>query len=324
MKEKELRHINGKKIRRQYFNIPLIIMYSMMFSIPYAIFTISWCIGKSESYASPSTIWTSILVCFVFSLPLLVLRAFNKHCFGRIICVLNEEGIYYSNNRKLCWDTIEKIEYAIDSKPRYKNDKGEAFRVIVYTQGGKHIVLAKAPLYIISRIKKYKKELDIKIMGATSLLPGILIIAAILLVCPFYVVLLRNAPGTSVAQFVILAIICLVLGIIRIPIFNKYNIRYRFWSKILPKKWLSYIILGFYYSSFFIALLILFYFPNWVMVSLIGVYLGVVQPPIPSKHGSSRVNHMPSYQQLYETYITNADFWKERIERSNAKRSKEK
>ncbi len=310
MKEKDLRHIDGRKIRRQYFNIPLIILYSMMFAIQYAIFTISWCIGKSDASASPSTLWTSIWVCFVFSLPLLVLRTFNKHCFGRIICVFNEEGIHYSNKGNLCWDTIEKIEYVIDSKPRYKNDTGKAFRVIVYTQGGKHVVLENAPLYIVSRIKKYKKELNVKILGATSLLPGILIMAAILLTCPFYVVLLRNAPGASVAHFIVLAIIWLLLSVIRTSIFDSYNIRYRFWSKILPKKWLSYIILGFYYSSFFMALLILFYFPNWVVVSLLGIYLGVVQLPISSKYGSSRVNHIPSYQQLYEMYITNADFWK--------------
>ena len=316
MKEKDLRHIAGKKIRRQYFNVPLIILYSMMLAIPYAILTISWCIGKSDSYASPSIFWTSIWVFFVFSLPLLILRAFNKHCFGRIICVINEEGIYYSNKGKLCWDTIEKIEYVIDSKPRYKNDTGKAFRVIVYTQGGKHIVLANAPLYIVSRIKKYKKGLNIKIIGATSLLPGVLIMAAILLVCPFYVVLMKKAPGASGAHFIVLAIILILLSIIRTLIFDTYNIRYRFWRKILPKKFLSYIILGFYYSSFFVALLVLSYFPNWVVVSLLGVYLGIVEPPIPSKYGSSRYRALPTYDQLYEIYITKADYWEERIQKN--------
>ena len=324
VEENKLKYIDGKKIRRQYFNIPLIILYSLALAIPYAILTISWCIGKSDSYASPSTLWTSIWVCFVFSLPLLILRILNKHYFGRIICVLNEEGIHYSNKGKLCWDTIEKIEYVIDSKPRYKNDTGKAFRVIVYTQGGKYIVLANAPLYIVSRIKKYRKELDLKILGATSLLPVTLVMAAILILCPFYVVLLRNAPGTPLSHFVVLVIIWFLLSIIRTPIFDIYNIRYRFWCKILPKKWLSYIILGFYYSSFFIALLVLSYVPNWFVVSLLGVYLGVVQPPIPSKYGSSRYRFIPSYDQLYEIYITKADFWKERIERSKAKKSNKK
>lgn len=320
--ESNLKHIDGIKIRRQYFNIPLIILYSLMLAIPYAIFVISLCMGKFGSYEWPSTLWTSIWVCFFFSLPLLVLRTLNKHCFGRIICVLNEEGIHYSNKGKLRWETIEKIEYVIDTKPRYKSDTGKSFRVIVYTQNGKHVILANVPLYIVSRIRKYQKELNVKILGATSLLPGVLIMAAILLACPFYVVLLRNAHGVTVSHIIVLAVIWGVLGIIRTPIFDIYNIRYRFWRKLLPNKYLSYIVLGCYYPSFFIALLILFYFPNWAVVSLLGVYLGIVQPPIPSKYGSNRYRFIPTYDQLYEIYITKADFWEERIARSNAKRSK--
>lgn len=314
--------MEGKKIRRQYFNVPLIILCSLMLAIPYFIFIISLCIGKFDSYEWPSAFWTSIAVCFFFSLPLFVLHTLNKHCFGRTICVLNEEGIHYSNKGKLRWETIEKIEYVIDSKPRYKSDTGKACRAIVYTQGGKHVVLANAPLYMVSCIKKYQKGLDVKILGATSLLSTTLVVAVILLLCPFYVVLLRNAPGASVAHMITLAIIFAILGTIRILIFDMYDIQYRFWSKVLPKKWLSYMILGCYYSSFFIVLLVLFYFPNWVVVSLLGIYLGIVQPPIPSRCGSSRYHFMPSYNQLYETYITKADLWKERIEKNNAKRSK--
>lgn len=323
MEENKLKHIDGKKIRRQYFNVPLIILYSLMLAIPYAIFTISLCIGKFDSYEWPSTFWTSIWVCFFFSFPLLVLRTLNKHFFGRIICVLTEEGIHYPKGY-LRWETIEKIEYAIDTKPRYKSDTPKAFRAIIYTQGGKHIVLNNSPLYILSRAKKYDKGLDIQISGATSLLSVTLLMAAIISFCPFYVVLLRNSPGASGTHFIVLAVIWGVLGIIRTYIFDTYSIRYRFWRRILPKKWLSYIILGCYYSSFFAVILVLSYFPNWVMVSLLGIYLGVVQPPISSKYGSSRFNHTLTYEQLYEIYINKADFWEKNIEKSKEKRSKKK
>ncbi len=322
MRENNLKCIQGKKIRRQGFNIPLIILYSMMFAIPYGIFAISLCMGKLDIYGVPSTFWTAVLVCFLFSVPFLVLRLLNKHFFGEIICVLNEEGIYYANKGKLCWDSIEKIEYAIDSKPRYKSDSGKVQRAIIYTHGGKHVVLEKAPVYIISSIKRYKKSFDVKITGVSSLVPPVLLMATILLLCPFYVVLLRNAPGVTASHLIVLVIIWVVLGIVRTPIFDVYNIRYRFWSKLLPKKHLSYIVLGFYYSSFFIALIILFYFPNWVVVSLLGIYLGVVQPPIPSKYGSNRYRFLPSYDQLYEIYSNKADFWEERIAKRNTNKSK--
>ena len=323
MQENSLKCIQGKKIRRQGFSIPLIILYSMMFAIPYCIFAISWCVGKLDTYGSPSTFWTSVLVCFLFSVPFLVLRSLNKHFFGKIICVLDKEGIYYANKGKLCWDSIEKIEYVIDSKPRYKGDSKKTWRAIIYTHDGKHVVLEKAPLYIISSIKKYQKGLDVKIIGANSLVTPILIMATILLICPFYVVLLISAPeGVTIPHIIVMMIICVALGIVRLPIFDAYDIQYRFWSKLLPKKPLSHIVLGFYYSSYFIALIILFYFPNWVVVSLLGIYLGIVQPPIPSKNGSSRYRIIPSYKQLYEIYITQADFWEERIAKRKANKGK--
>ena len=185
------------------------------------------------------------------------------------------------------------------------------------------MVLEKAPLYIISSIKKYQKSLDVKIIGANSLVTPILIMATILLICPFYVVLLRSAPeGVTIPHIIVMMIICVALGIVRLPIFDAYDIQYRFWSKLLPKKLLSHIVLGFYYSSYFIALIILFYFPNWVVVSLLGIYLGIVQPPIPSKNGSSRYRSIPSYKQLYEIYITQADFWEERIAKRKANKGK--
>ena len=323
MQENSLKCIQGKKIRRQGFSVPLIILYSMMFAIPYCIFAISWCVGKLDTYGSPTTFGTSVLLCFLFSVPFLILRPLNKHFFGKIICVLDEEGIYYANKGKLCWDSIEKIEYVIDSKPRYKSDLGKTWRVIIYTHGGKHVTLEKAPLYIISSIKKYQKSLDVKIIGTRSLILPVLIMATIVLVCPFYVVLLRSAPGgVTIPHIIFMMIICVALGIVRMPIFDAYDIQYRFWSKLLPKKLLSHIVLGFYYSSYFIALIILFYFPNWVVVSLLGIYLGIVQPPIPSKNGSSRYRTIPSYKQLYEIYITQADFWEERIAKRKANKGK--
>ncbi len=321
MRENNLKCIQGKKIRRQGFIIPLTILYSMMLAIPYSIFAISWCMGKLDTYGSPTTFWTSVLVCFLFSVPFLVLRSLNKYFFGKIICVLNDEGIYYANKGKFGWDSIDKIEYVIDSKPRYKGDSGKTWRAIIYTHGGKHVVLEKAPLYIMSSIKRYQKSFDVKTIGASTLVSPVLIMATILLLCPFYVVLLRKAPGATTPHIIVLVIIWVVLGIVRAPIFDTYNIRYRFWSRLLPKKRLSHIVLGFYYSSFFIALIILLYFPNWVVVSLLGVYLGIVQPPIPSKYGSSRYRFLPSYDQLYEIYITQADFWEERIAKRNENKS---
>ena len=274
-----------------------------MLWIPYAIITFSLCDGDANFYEWPSVISMSLLICFSFSLPFLILRTLNKHFFGRIICALNEEGIFYSNEAKIRWETIQKIEYVIDSKLRYKNDKGNSYRLIIYTQGNKHIVLNKVPIYIISVIKKYRKNIGVK-----SLISTTLIMATILLLSPFYAWLLSNAPGASTTQYTVFVIIAIIFTIIRfIIMFNIDYIEYRFWRKILPKKWLSYILLAAYYFSYFAGLLLLVYFPSWVMVSLFGIY---------------GYNHRKfyTYNELYKIYITDAAFWEGEIEKNKVNR----
>lgn len=308
---RSLKNIEGKKLRRIYFDVPLIFLYSVMLAVPYAILVISWGIGKFDFAEWLSAFRTSVLVCVGFSLPFIILRALNKRFFGRIVCVLAKEGINYPKG-KIRYETTEKIEYAMDSRTKFKSDIAKPFRLIIYTNGGKHIVLSGVPFCAVSKIKACVKGNDIKITGVKSLLSVISAVAAIILAVPFYVVLLCNAPGISVARFAVFAAIWVVLDIILMPIFDKYAVGYRFWHKILPKKWLSYIILGIYYLSFFAVMLILFYFPNWFVICTLGIYMGVVQPPVPTRNGGARQNNILSYEKLYDIYINKADFWEKK------------
>ena len=321
MKKNELRDVDGKKIRRQYFNAPLIFLFSFMIAIPYLITVFSLAMGKYEQYALPSTLKSTVLVCGILSLPFWMLRALNKRFFGKIICVLNEEGIHHPKGM-LKWEAIEKIEYAFDAKPRYKSDPSKAFRAIVYyAQGTKHLVLEKVPISILSRIKKYRKDVDARIEGIASLIPTVLIISAIVIICPLYILSFENAPGATTSQIIVFMAVLLVLGIVRILLFDAFSIEYRFWSKILRKKWLSYIVLACYYPLFFVAFLVLFHFPNWFSVIALGICVGIIQPPLPSRYGSARFHRILSYEQLYDIYINKADFWESQIkQRKNSSR----
>ena len=222
----------------------------------------------------------------------------------------------------LRWEAIEIIVYAFDSKPRYKSDPARAFRAIVYyAQGTKHLVLEKVPASLLSRIKKYRKDVDARIEGITSLLPTILVISAIIIICPLYIISFKNATGVTTSQIIVFIIIWLVLGIVRIPVFDAFSIEYQFWSKILRRKWLSYVVLAFYYPLFFVAFLVLFHFPNWFVVIALGICVGIIQPPRPSRHGSTRFRRILSYEQLYDIYMNKADYWESKIEqRKNSRR----
>ena len=154
---RSLKNIEGKKLRRIYFDVPLIFLYSVMLAVPYAILVISWGIGKFDFAEWLSAFRTSVLVCVGFSLPFIILRALNKRFFGRIVCVLAKEGIYYPKG-KIRYETIEKIGYAMDSRPKFKSDIAKPFRLIIYTNGGKHIVLSGVPFCAVSKIKACVRE----------------------------------------------------------------------------------------------------------------------------------------------------------------------
>ena len=63
----------------------------------------------------------------------------------------------------------------------------------------------------------------------------------------------------------------------------------------------------------------LFYFPNWIVVALLGIYAGIIQPPLPSRHGSARFHRLLSYDELCNVYITNAEMWERIIEKNRKK-----
>ena len=67
---------------------------------------------------------------------------------------------------------------------------------------------------------------------------------------------------------------------------------------------------------------ILLYFPNWFVVAAFGIYMGVVQPPVPSRHGGARFNRTRtlSYGELYDTYVNGADFWEKKIKSGRNRR----
>ncbi len=314
MAENNLRQISGKKIRRAYCRVPLTILCFAMLAIPYFICIFASFLGKADAYPWMPTFGTSIGVCFIFSLPLLTVRALSKHFFGKIVCVLTENGIYYPTGM-IRWETIDRIEYTLDAEPRYKSDNPKTHRAIIYTQGGKHIILQNAPMSIISQVKKYQNGIDARVSGVRSALSPVLIMGAILAVLPFYIILLMISPGaSSMVHFGVMAVAMIVASLIRMHTFDTYAIPYRFWSRILPNKRLSYIVLGFYYTSYFTVLLALCYLPYFVVAILLGVYLGFVQPPVPRSRGGHYTRRILSYEELYDIYINRADFWEKHIE----------
>ena len=106
--------IDGKKIREQYFdslNIGLCI-----FAICYTIF----CLFDIENFKNN---FLNILIVFTCFSPFILLAILNRLVFGKILCVLTEEKLYYfsaetrinsrhnKTNGYLEYNEIKNVEY---------------------------------------------------------------------------------------------------------------------------------------------------------------------------------------------------------------------
>ncbi len=183
--------IDGKKIRRQYFNI-FVYLEIMLAFVPVTII-----LGANSIWGDSGTKLSSISeymikvvsVFFVLMLPCIILSAFNRKFLGKIVCVLSDEGICFEKGT-ICWDNIERIEYEIRIFPFLCTTDGVNCYANIIT-ADKAIKINQAPHMLLSQIKKQHPDINIK-LGKTSFLIlsigigvplGIALLVAITIIC---------------------------------------------------------------------------------------------------------------------------------------------
>ena len=188
MAENKSPQMNGRKIRRQYFTVPVLMHYVLMPFVPYCILIFSIQLGKFNMQEWISSIWMSVWICFCFSIPWVILKILNKACFGKIICVLTEEGIHYKDGF-IEWNRITKIEYIIDRPSRYTYclERERKCRAIVHTEY-ETITLLQAPHSILRSVKKFQPQIKTQLSNGSKWLIAILVLLSIILVpfIPFF------------------------------------------------------------------------------------------------------------------------------------------
>lgn len=178
MAKNNLKEISGEKIRQQYFNLPIYILTFAVVSGVYsvAIFDLI-SLGKIDFPELGQNIMTGASIWLILSVPFVIFSVLNRSCFGKVICVLNEAGIYYKDGF-IKWCDIDKVEYEIRI-PGHSSKMNDNFcSAVLYTKG-KSTELLHAPLYILSRVKKHSPETDVKISKSSRF---------ILIVCLIFVV----------------------------------------------------------------------------------------------------------------------------------------
>ena len=166
MKKNHLRKINGDKIRWQYFTWPLLILLYSAIATPCAVFVGSLSLGKFDASECLSALRVSVEVCLILATPFIILYVLNQQFFGKIICVINENGIHHKDGL-IKWEDITKIEYEVELYGTVIEKEHRFCHAVIYTEK-QNIILLHAPMYFIFKVKKNKASLDAKISKSSK------------------------------------------------------------------------------------------------------------------------------------------------------------
>ncbi len=176
-----LADINGIKIRRQYFNLIIYIYLVLLVSLTILFATCEIASNRFtfSEYFKSVTIAFKIVLGVI--LPFVILSVFNRFTFGKIICVLNAEGIHYKDGC-IKWDNITEMKYNITSFSRVHY--APAFITIICKNDVINIV--SAPLLMFYYAKRFKSDIKFKKDNSVCFIIGIIVIIAVFL--PFIVI----------------------------------------------------------------------------------------------------------------------------------------
>lgn len=163
---KQANNTADKIIRMQYFNIILYYCAICAIWIPFMVIVISFMFGDIKWADVLETVWISLALHGMLALPFSVLSILNRFLFGKIVCVLCEDGIQLDGTL-IKWKNIKKIEYQIELPSRGMFLHKQYNRAIVYTKN-EDITIQHAPLYILRAAKRVRPDIDARITKASK------------------------------------------------------------------------------------------------------------------------------------------------------------
>lgn len=176
----DFRDIEGKKCRWQFFNYPIGILVFMIFYIPLGFVIFDMQMGGRDVSKWLRFFATGTKIIFIFIVPLIILSLLNRRFFGKIVCVINERGIYYKGGF-IPFEKIKKIEYEISFYGR--RTRFDSCHAMIYTDG-EEIRLSHAPYYLIRLAKKFRPDIPAAISKKT-VVTFIISVAVAIVLLPF-------------------------------------------------------------------------------------------------------------------------------------------
>ncbi len=160
------KNAKGQKIRVQYFNYILFILLCV-FIMSVTMLSVNTLLGGSGTkFESPAEVISLFFVFAIVTSPIWILSLLNRRFFGKVICVLNDDGIKYGK-KILEWEHIKEIEYDVS----YARIIGDGF----------DIKIEKAPFLMLKKAKKHNKNITTHLSKRNVLMLAIPVIATVIL-----------------------------------------------------------------------------------------------------------------------------------------------
>ena len=185
-KNADLLEKNGEKKRCQYFNIPIYAMLSFAPTVAVIVIGLELLEGdfNIRSLISETLEATPVVLVMwcIFIGPLVILSVLNRFCFGKVVCVVNENTLFIKN-RDIPINNIKEIAY----HPRFASRYEYCYATISVQSNNKleAIDVNHFPLYGIRKIKKYNPNIKVKCdkyIWFYPLLPTVIVLVLLLII----------------------------------------------------------------------------------------------------------------------------------------------
>ena len=144
-----LRRVPGKRIRMQFFN-----MFTVGNTVVVLAILLLALIKMLLGEETPPEEWVDALITSAVILaPWYLLTVLNWFFFGRIVCVLNEEGIFYMEDRqvqRIAWEDVTRLCYNPPTRGHWCN-------VEVWDGSALLAAIPHAPYGMMHRARRFKK-----------------------------------------------------------------------------------------------------------------------------------------------------------------------
>ncbi len=158
----------GRKIRRQYLNGLLYILFCVFWMVLLLLLLNTW-FGQSGAGIQSAAECIALFLGFaILTAPFWIFSLCNRRFFGKTVCVISERGIFY-RGRWIPWEAIREMQYivCVATDGLFEN-RGVNGRILLRGDDLERCI-DQAPLLLLRAAKRYHPTLRISLSKQSKL-----------------------------------------------------------------------------------------------------------------------------------------------------------